>query len=376
MSGARAGEACAEGGTGMTAAQREHGKGEFYHDLAARLGALLAGETDLIANAANTAALIHDGLADLNWAGFYFRQGAELVLGPFQGKPACVRIPIGKGVCGTAAARRETVRVADVHDFPGHIACDPESRSELVVPLIEGAAVLGVLDLDSPLAARFDEADQEGCEKLVALFLDRHRRYPAEAGPPEDIDPQSGCRLPLPKRKDLDDEGQRIYDRLADPKGGTLRGLRGPGGIQLHSPQLSRHARPLNHYLRHEAGLGTRVRELAILVTARECDSRFEWAAHEPEALNAGIAREIIDIVKRRGDTQGLDEADAIVIALGREILGARRLAPQTFARAMRQFGRRRLVDLVALMGNYAATAALLTAFDMQLDPGQPPPNL
>jgi L-methionine (R)-S-oxide reductase len=153
-------------------------KSELYRDLAAQLAALLAGEADLIANAANTAALIYHGLPDLNWAGFYFRKGAELVLGPFQGKPACVRIPIGRGVCGTSAARAATVLVPDVYDFPGHIACDPNSRSELVVPLIEDGAVLGVLDLDSPLLARFDALDREGCEQLVALFVDHRRRFP------------------------------------------------------------------------------------------------------------------------------------------------------------------------------------------------------
>jgi L-methionine (R)-S-oxide reductase len=153
-------------------------KPELYRDLARQLAALLAGESDRIANAANMAALVYHGLPDLNWAGFYFRRGAELVLGPFQGKPACLRIPIGEGVCGTAAARGETVRVADVHDYPGHIACDPISCSELVVPLIEGEEVVGVLDLDSPLLARFDEADQAGCERLAALFLDHHRQYP------------------------------------------------------------------------------------------------------------------------------------------------------------------------------------------------------
>jgi GAF domain-containing protein len=153
-------------------------KSKLYRDLAAQLAALLAGEADLIANAANTAALIFHGLPDVNWAGFYFRKGAELVLGPFQGRPACVRIPIGKGVCGTSAARAAAVLVPDVRDFPGHIACDPDSRSELVVPLIEGGVVLGVLDLDSPLLARFDQTDREGCERLVALFLDHHRRYP------------------------------------------------------------------------------------------------------------------------------------------------------------------------------------------------------
>ena len=120
---------------------------------------------------------VYHGLPDLNWAGFYFREGAELVLGPFQGKPACVRIPVGKGVCGAAAARAAAVLVPDVRQFPGHIACDPDSRSELVVPLIEAGMVSGVLDLDSPLPARFDEDDREGCERLVALFVDHHCRY-------------------------------------------------------------------------------------------------------------------------------------------------------------------------------------------------------
>ena len=153
-------------------------KPEIYRELAAQLAALLAGEADRIANAANMAALIYHGLPDLNWAGFYFRQGGELVLGPFQGEPACGRIPLGKGVCGTAASRGGTVLVPDVHHFPGHIACDPASRSELVVPLIEARVVSGVLDLDSPLIARFDEIDQAGCEQLVALFVDHHHRNP------------------------------------------------------------------------------------------------------------------------------------------------------------------------------------------------------
>src|SRR5215471_2216525 len=130
-------------------------KPDLYRDLARQLAALLAGEADRIANAANMAALIYHGLPDLNWAGFYFRQGSELVLGPFQGKPACERIPLGKGVCGTAAAREMTIRVLDVHNFPGHIACDPASQSELVVPLLEAGEVYGVLDLDSPLLGRF-----------------------------------------------------------------------------------------------------------------------------------------------------------------------------------------------------------------------------
>jgi putative methionine-R-sulfoxide reductase with GAF domain/alkylhydroperoxidase family enzyme len=343
-------------------------KSQIYRDLSVQLAGLLKGETDRIANAANMAALIYHGLPDLSWTGFYFRQGSELVLGPFQGQPACMRIPIGQGVCGAAAARRETMLVPDVDRFPGHIACDPNSRSELVAPLIEDGAVSGVLDLDSPTLARFDEEDRTGCEQLVALFVEHHRLIGRADGYPADVDPQSGCRLPLPRRDELDPDGQRIYDRLADPAGGSLRGLRGPGGIQLHSPELSRRSRPVNHYLRNEAGLGGRVRELAILATARELGSRFEWAAHEGAALAEGIAREIIEVIRRRGVTGDLAEADAVVIDLAREIFDARHVSSATYARALRQFGRRRLVDLVALMGNYAATAALLTAFDMQVD--------
>ena len=190
---------------------------------------------------------------------------------------------------------------------------------------------------------------------------------------PPDIDPQSGCRLPLPQRDELSPEAQLVYDSLADP-GATLRGLRGPGGITLHSPGLVPYSRPLNHYLRYEAGLGGRVRELAILTTARALDSQFEWAAHEAEAGREGISPGIIDVIRYRRGTEGLKEADAVVIELGREIFEAKKVVPETFARALRQFGRGALVDLVALMGNYASTAALLTAFDMQLDPGVPPP--
>jgi len=151
----------------------EMNKAELYRDLAAQLKSLIAGEPDRIANAANLAALLYHGLPDLNWAGFYFIQGHELVLGPFQGQPACVRIPWGSGVCGTAAARGATMLVPDVHDFPGHIACDPVSQSELVVPLVEDGRVTGVLDLDSPRLNRFDEIDRAGCEHLVAVFLSR-----------------------------------------------------------------------------------------------------------------------------------------------------------------------------------------------------------
>jgi GAF domain-containing protein len=146
-------------------------KADFYRELHAQLRSLLTGESDAIANTANTAALLFATIPDLNWAGFYFMRGGELVLGPFQGKPACVRIAVGRGVCGTAVARRQSVRVDNVHDFPGHIACDSASLSELVVPLIDGHAILGVLDLDSPRHARFDAEDQAAMEEVCALVV-------------------------------------------------------------------------------------------------------------------------------------------------------------------------------------------------------------
>jgi L-methionine (R)-S-oxide reductase len=145
----------------------------LYRDLAGQMDGLLSGETDAVANLANAAAAIYHALPSLNWAGFYLARGDELVLGPFQGKPACVRIRIGSGVCGTAALRQVSVLVPDVHEFPGHIACDTASRSELVVPMLRDRTLIGVLDLDSPVLARFDADDQAGCEALVAVIL-RH----------------------------------------------------------------------------------------------------------------------------------------------------------------------------------------------------------
>ena len=146
-------------------------KPRAYAELVRDLAALLAGENDLIANSANTAALLFDALPDINWAGCYFLKGDELVLGPFQGKPACVRIALERGVCGTAAARRATLVVADVHEFPGHIACDSASRSEIVVPLLTGAQLVGVLDIDSPILARFDATDAAGLESVAAVLM-------------------------------------------------------------------------------------------------------------------------------------------------------------------------------------------------------------
>lgn len=147
-------------------------KSEQYAQLQAQARALLAGETDRIANAANLSALVYHSLPDLNWVGFYFHDGRELVVGPFQGLPACVRIALDKGVCGAAARTRQTQRVHDVDAFPGHIACDAASRSEVVVPLVKDDVLIGVFDLDSPLVGRFDADDQAGLEALAHVFIE------------------------------------------------------------------------------------------------------------------------------------------------------------------------------------------------------------
>ncbi len=147
-------------------------KPEQYAQLTAQARALVHGERDRIANAANLAALVYHALPHLNWVGFYFHDGRELVVGPFQGLPACVRIPLDKGVCGAAASQRVTQRIEDVDAFPGHIACDAASRSELVVPLVRGDTLVGVFDLDSPLLARFDADDQAGLEAIAAVFVE------------------------------------------------------------------------------------------------------------------------------------------------------------------------------------------------------------
>ncbi|MET0328525.1 MAG: GAF domain-containing protein [Luteimonas sp.] len=163
----------------FTSSPLDGSKPDQYAALAAQARALLHGERDLIANAANLSALVNHALPALNWVGFYFYDGTELVVGPFQGLPACVRIPLDKGVCGAAARTRQTQRVDDVHAFPGHIACDSASRSELVVPLFAGERLVGVFDLDSPLPARFDVEDQAGLETLATIFIES--TYPEAA---------------------------------------------------------------------------------------------------------------------------------------------------------------------------------------------------
>jgi GAF domain-containing protein len=146
-------------------------KRQLYTDLVAQLRSLLIGEYDFIANTANFSALVYNALPDVNWAGFYLLHEEELVLGPFQGKPACVRIPLGKGVCGFAAKQCETVIVPNVHEFPGHIACDTASNAEIVIPLFDGERVLGVFDVDSPTLKRFDDQDAEGLNEMVTVLV-------------------------------------------------------------------------------------------------------------------------------------------------------------------------------------------------------------
>jgi len=182
-----------------------------------------------------------------------------------------------------------------------------------------------------------------------------------------DIDPQSGFRLPLPKREDLDDAGKRIFDETVPP------GLQGPAGVLLYASKAGQHQQAFNKYLRFEAGFSPRIREIAILTAAREADSQFEWVQHEAIALREGVEPALIDIIRHRKRTHGLDETEATVIALGRETFGDHRLSAETFVKAKQLFGPRKLIDLVLLMGNYVAMAGVLTAVDMQLRAGQKP---
>jgi len=189
---------------------------------------------------------------------------------------------------------------------------------------------------------------------------------------PGDIDPKSGFRLPVPQREDLDETGKKLYDRATTP-GATIAGLQGPAGVHLYSTKTAPHLTALNRYLRYEAGISARVREIAILTTARELDSQFEWVAHEPEALKQGVEPKVIDVIKHRKSTRGLPEGDAMVIELGRQIWRDHRVTSELFARLKIQFGANKLIDLVLLMGNYAGTAALLAVVDMQLHKGTEP---
>ncbi len=188
---------------------------------------------------------------------------------------------------------------------------------------------------------------------------------------PSDIDPRSGFRLPLPKREDLDDVGKAAYDRANTP-GKTIVGLRGPAGIHLYSTKTVEAHNTINRYLRFEAGFDPKVREVAILTVAREMDSRFEWAAHEPEALAVGVPAAIVEAIKYRKSTRGLDETYAAIIEFGRQALRDHKVSSAAFTRLKALFEPQKLVDLVLLMGNYAGTAILLAALDMQVAEGRP----
>lgn len=186
---------------------------------------------------------------------------------------------------------------------------------------------------------------------------------------PPDIDPRSRCRLPLPERDSLDEAGQQAYDRASRP--GVIAGLQGPAGLQLQSPGIASHLSALNTYLRFNAGLSARVREIAILATAREMDSHFEWVAHDGEALKEGVAPEVIDAIRSRRSTDGLDEEAALVITLARQLWRDHRVPSEDFARLKARYGAQQLMDLVVLMGTYANTAAMLALVDMQLPEGR-----
>ena len=190
---------------------------------------------------------------------------------------------------------------------------------------------------------------------------------------PKDVYPDSLSRFPLLTRQLLDEVGRKHYDAVVGPQSRTLVGLRGPSGIWLHSPKLAGFVRAANQYLRFESALDRRLTELAILVTARELDSQFEWTAHEPAAFKEGLEPRIIDVVKRGRPIAGLGKKEALIVGFGRELFRTRKLRSQTFARAVELFGRRGVLELAALMGNYAGTALILAAVDQQLHPEQTP---
>jgi 4-carboxymuconolactone decarboxylase len=190
---------------------------------------------------------------------------------------------------------------------------------------------------------------------------------------PKDIHPESRSRLPLPKREALDEQGKRVYDSVLDPKRPTLAGFQGPAGIWLHSPRVGEPFREMNRILRNEVPLEPRLRELAILVTAREFDSQFEWTAHEPVALKEGLAPKTLDIVKFRRPVSGVPEKESAIIGFGRELFRDRKVRSETYAEMVRVFGQSSVVNIAALMANYALTAVMLTAFDQQLHEGRKP---
>jgi 4-carboxymuconolactone decarboxylase len=235
--------------------------------------------------------------------------------------------------------------------------------------ILRSAIALGIIG--GFLAGGFTK---NGRARPISPAVDGGTNQASPAALPKDVYPDSMFRLPLPKREDLDERGKKIYDDIVSPNHPTIAGLRGPAGILLADPKLAELETALNQFLRYGSGLSGRSRELAILVTAREAHSQFEWAAHEPQALQEGLDQRTIDIVKYGSSSKGLPEMDAIVVELGRGLFDQKKVDSETYASALKLFGPRGLVDLVGLMGNYYSTAALLSTFDMQLRPGQKPP--
>jgi 4-carboxymuconolactone decarboxylase len=195
----------------------------------------------------------------------------------------------------------------------------------------------------------------------------------APAALPSDVYPDSRFRLPLPTREEMDDPGKKVFDQLASPDRVSLVGLQGPAGIRLNSPKIARILEDANVYLRRETGFGDRLTEIAIMTTAREMENQFEWAAHEKAGLKAGVEPSLIDVIKFKKPLTGVAEKEAVTIEFGRELFAQKKVSPETFAHALRLYGKRGLVDLVSLMSQYWATSSLLTAFDMQLPEGQKP---
>lgn len=189
---------------------------------------------------------------------------------------------------------------------------------------------------------------------------------------PRDINSESGFRLPIPDRGKMDSHDKEIYDKIVGSNSRTIAGVRGPFGIHLYNPGLAEIEHAYSEYLRFDTGLNGRIRELAILITAREMNSQFEWAAHEPVALKEGLEPGLIDIIKYRKRMLGLKEPEAIIIKLGREMFGKRKVSSATFANALKVFGTKQLVNLVCLMSHYAAVAIELRVFDNQINPQQP----
>ncbi len=217
----------------------------------------------------------------------------------------------------------------------------------------------------------YEYACHEGNYGLAGVLAGARAEEKAAA---KDVFPDSGFRLPLPKRDELDEQGKKFYDEIASQDGRNIAGLRGPMGIRLYSPKVGELQRELNQYLSFDAGLSGPVRELAILVSAREMDNQFEWAAHEPVARKEGLSDAAIDVVKNRKSTTGLSDDETVVIQLGREIFEEKKVTQQTFTRAVNKFGKQGLVNIVSLMGSYASTAVLLRTFEMQLPVDVKPP--